>query len=379
MKFLLVPDKFKGSLTAQEVIEALNRGISKVYPAASTYSALLSDGGDGFLDSVSHYTNAEPVWCETQDPLGRPLKSAYLFDEATNCAYIEMARTAGLVLLKDEERNPLYTTTFGTGLEIKAALERGAKKIFVGLGGSASNDAGMGIASALGFEFRDKNGQILSPVGENLRKVHQIIAPKVKIMSGHVKIYAINDVNNPLYGKEGAAYVYAAQKGADEEQIAYLDRGLEHLDSVVQRSLDKGLANVPGAGAAGGTAYGLMTFLGAEFIGGANFVLELAGVNRLLQNETIDYIITGEGKIDDQTLRGKLIYGILELGKEAGIPVLGVCGALDTEKAALVKEGLKDVIEVRDKTRSLEYNMENAAELIEKEIQNYFNSSAGAE
>ena len=375
MKFLLVPDKFKGSLSAQEVIEALKKGISKVHPEAAIFSAVLSDGGDGFLDSVSHYTDSGPVHCETQDPLGRPSKSTYLYDESTGSAYIEMALTAGLVLLKDEERNPLYTSTFGTGLQIKDALKRGARKIFVGLGGSATNDAGLGIASALGFEFSDKNGQILSPVGENLGKVHQIIAPESELMSRDVEIYAINDVNNPLFGKEGAAYVYAAQKGADEETIAYLDSGLEHLDLVVRRTLNKDFAEVPGAGAAGGTAYGLMTFLGAKFIGGASFVLELAGVNQLLQNESIDYIITGEGKIDDQTLRGKLIHGILELGKKSNISVLGVCGALDADKASLVKEGLHDVIEVRDKTKSLEYNMNNAAVLVEDAINTYFSES----
>lgn len=374
MKLLLVPDKFKGSLTAQEVIEALNRGILNLYPDASIHSAVLSDGGDGFLDSVAHYTDSETVWCETRDPLGRALKADYLYDRLTRSAYIEMARTAGLVLLKDSERNPLNTSTFGTGLQIRDALERGAKKIFVGLGGSATNDAGMGIACALGYEFRDKNKQSLKPIGANLGKVEHIVPPRDDIYET-IEIYAINDVNNPLHGKEGAAYVYAAQKGADEEQMAYLDSGLAHLALTVSSSLKKDYATVPGAGAAGGTAYGLMTFLGAEFIGGASFVLELAGVHQLLQNETIDFIITGEGKIDDQTLRGKLIHGILELGKESQIPVIGVCGALDAEKASLVKEGLHDVIEVRDKTKSLEYNMKNAAELVESGIYGYFKSS----
>ncbi len=368
MKYLLVPDKFKGSLSAREVIRALEKGILEADPEAKFYSALLSDGGDGFLESAAHYTAAETVFCDSRDPLGRPLKAEYLYDSDTKTAYVEMARTAGLELLEKSERSPLTTSTFGTGLQIKHALEQGAKKVFVGLGGSATNDAAMGIAAAMGYEFINEVTEVLTPVGANLSQVIGIRVPTDNSLLKGVKIYAINDVNNPLYGPQGAAHVYAAQKGADEDQIKQLDSGLRNLDDRVQGIMGLANAEVPGAGAAGGTAYGLMSFLGAEFIGGAKFVLELAGVPDLLHQESVDYIITGEGKIDEQTLRGKLIHGILELGKAVGVPVIGICGALDTSKESLQELGLTDVIEVRDPDRSLDYNMKQAAHLVEKSI-----------
>ena len=368
MKYLLVPDKFKGSLSAQEVIQALEKGILKADPKAKFYSALLSDGGDGFLDSASSYTAAEKVWVDTRDPLGRPLRADYLYDSHTATAYIEMARTAGLELLEISERSPLTTSTYGTGLQIQHALEQGAKKVFVGLGGSATNDAGMGIAAALGYKFLNNSGKVLDPIGDKLAEVDQIIVPTDDSLFKHARIYAINDVNNPLYGPQGAAYVYAAQKGADEEQIDELDQGLRNLDARVQELMSLSNAHVPGAGAAGGTAYGLMSFLDADFIGGAKFVLELAGVPALLEKEKVDYIITGEGKIDEQTLRGKLIHGILEQGIAVEVPVIGICGALDANKESLQKLGLTDVIEVRDPNRSLEYNMKEAAMLVENSI-----------
>ncbi len=371
MKYLLVPDKFKGSLSAKEVIQALEKGILKADPQAQFYSALLSDGGDGFLDSASHYTAAEKVWVDTQDPLGRPLRADYLFDQQTSTAYVEMARTAGLELLKSSERSPLNTSTYGTGLQIKHALEQGAKKVFVGLGGSATNDAGMGIATAMGYKFLNSSNAVLSPVGASLQDVVQIIVPADNSLFKEARIYAINDVNNPLYGSQGAAYVYAAQKGANEKQIDELDQGLRNLNTRVQQTMALSNAAVPGAGAAGGTAYGLMSFLDADFIGGAKFVLELAGVPALLEKEAVDYIITGEGKIDEQTLRGKLIHGILEQGMAVGVPVIGICGALDANKESLQQLGLADVIEVRDPSRSLEYNMKKAAILVENAIHEF--------
>ncbi len=370
-KYLLVPDKFKGSLSSQEVIDALSRGILRAEPDAGLFSALVSDGGDGFMESVADCTEAEPIICETCNPLQTRIRAPYLFDNNTSSAYIEMAQTAGLAMLKPEERSPLYTTTYGTGLQIKHALDQGAKYIYVGIGGSATNDGGMGIAVALGYQFLDENKNPLEPVGENLIKVKTIIEPSDSQFYTQASIYAINDVNNPLYGEQGAAYVYAEQKGASQQEISFLDKGLRHLDGLVQQVLGLTNADVPGSGAAGGTAYGLMTFLGAQFIGGTAFVLELAGVPGLVRDHTFDCIITGEGKIDDQTLRGKLINGILDLGKQINIPVIGVCGALGAEKDALRKEGLSDVIEVRDKNQPLSYNMEHAADLVENAIYNY--------
>ena len=372
MNYLLVPDKFKGSLSAEKVIEALKAGIGKADPEAQYFSALVSDGGDGFLESIAHYTAAEPIYCQAQGPLGDELQAYYLYDQHSRSAYIEMAKTAGLELLKSAERDPKKTSTYGTGLQLKHAIENGAEKIYVGLGGSATNDAGIGIATAMGYSFLNDDQKLLEPVGENLTEIGSIIPPENLSLLERSKVYAVNDVNNPLYGPEGAAYVYAAQKGGDAASIEYLDQGLRKFELLVQNDLNKHNGEIPGAGAAGGTAYGLMTFLNAEFIGGTEFILQLAGVPGILENEAIDYIITGEGKIDNQTLRGKLIHGILDLGKNARIPVLAICGALDADEVELREAGLKAAIEVQDRSRTLEYNMKNAANLVEQSISNYF-------
>ena len=370
MKYLLVPDKFKGSLTAAEVIEALSRGIRKIDPDPHLHSALVSDGGDGFVESIAHYTESEFVKCKATDPVGRAMETSYLFEPSSKSAFIEMAQTAGLELLDKADRNPLYTSTYGTGLQLKHALEYGAENIYVGLGGSATNDGGTGIAVAMGYRFLDAQNNELEPNGKSLAHIRNIIKPDNTDFKA-ANIFAINDVNNPLFGPQGAAHVYAAQKGANKEEIEYLDSGLIQLNSVVEQILDKQNSKVPGAGAAGGTAFGLMSFLEAEFIGGANFIFHIAGIHELLKNNPIDYIITGEGKIDDQTLSGKVIHGILELANQYNVPVIAICGALEADRAKLEEEGLKAVIEVRDPNQSLEYNMSAASSLVEKAIYAY--------
>ncbi len=373
MNYLLVPDKFKGSLTASQVIEALQRGIFKADPGAVFFSALVSDGGDGFIESVANYTPAVYVSCEATDPLGRKIQASYLYDEESGSAYIEMAQTAGLELLRSEDRNPLHTTTYGTGLQIMNALEKGSKQIYIGLGGSATTDAAIGIAMALGYQFLDENDQVLQPVGNNLVNISKIIPPDKELYT-EAHIYAINDVNNPLFGTNGAAFVYGPQKGASPSEVEFLDYGLRHLDQIIREQLGKENAEIPGAGAAGGTAYGLMTFLGAEFIGGTKFVLELAGVSQMIAKDHIDYIITGEGKIDGQTLSGKLIHGILELGRAHNIPVIAICGALEADEESLKQAGLSAVLEVRDPSKSLAFNMEHAATLVESSSYEFFKS-----
>ncbi len=372
MDYVLIPDKFKGSLSAQEVIDAISRGICKADPEAKLYSALVSDGGDGFIESIAHYGQYDRIVCDTCDPLGRKIQASYLYEEKTKSAYIEMAQTAGLVLLRESDRNPMCTSTYGTGLQIRHALDKGARHLFIGLGGSATNDAGIGIAAAMGYGFLDAEDRPLDPQGQNLSRIAGIQKPKEPTLYTDAAIYAINDVNNPLYGPKGAAHVYASQKGASDEDILLLDKGLRDLNSLLEKELGASHASVPGAGAAGGTAYGLMSFLGARFLGGTDFVLRVAGVNKILSEHSIDYIITGEGKIDEQTLSGKLIHGVLELGKSHKIPVIAVCGILDTEMDELIKGGLTSVIEVCDPSKPLHYNMENAATLVEQSVCNFF-------
>ncbi len=371
MRILLIPDKFKGSASAKEVLNALNKGIKKANPTAEIHNVLASDGGDGFLDAVSSYLNTEEVSVATFDPLGRQLTASYLLDTNNNTAYIEMAKASGMELLTVPEQNPMETSTYGTGLLIKDAILKGAKKIYIGLGGSATNDGGTGIAKALGYVFKNDKNEIIDPIGKNLCAIQSITCEKPELFNT-VSFYAVNDVQNPLFGLYGAAHVYAEQKGATEEDIRILNTGLEHLDKIVQQQMNKNNADVHGAGAAGGAAYGLKTFLNAEFVIGIDFLLELAKIPELLTTAKFDFIITGEGKIDSQTLHGKLIKGVVNMGKNYKIPVLGICGKLDIDKNEIFNLGLHDALEISNASKSLEYNMKHAPELIETVVYGYF-------
>lgn len=372
MNILIIPDKFKGSLTAMEVIAAISGGIKKKIPEANLYSVLASDGGDGFLNAVSENLDCDFITSNTVDPLGRQIQADYLLNRSDNVAYMELAKSSGLELLAVKERNAMTTSTYGTGLQILDAITKGATSIYIGLGGSATNDGGTGIARALGYRFLDGAGRDLEPNGENLGKIRTIEGKgAVQNLEG-VSFYAVNDVDNPLFGATGAAYVYARQKGANDSEIHTLDNGLRNLDAMVQDNLGKSVAQHPGAGAAGGTAYGLQAFLNAEFISGIDFMLNLARVKQLLKEAEMDYIITGEGKFDDQTLHGKLIKGVLDLGKNHRVPVVVVCGQSEVADEKLTSLDIAAILEIRDGNKPLQYNMENAATLTEKAVATFF-------
>lgn len=372
MKFLLIPDKFKGSLTSEEVAGAIQLGIEKALPRASFYTIKASDGGDGFLDAIARYRPCIGIETIGQNPLGKPMVCKYLYNQEQTAAYIELANASGMELLSPTERNPMETSTYGTGLQIKDAIQKGARHIYVGLGGSATNDAGMGIANALGYNFLDDRGEVLEPTGKNLSEVHTIDASNVPNILKDVTFYAVNDVTNPLFGTNGAAFVYAKQKGATSSTIRKLDKGLENIDKVVSHQLGLDYAQIPGSGAAGGAAYGLKSFLNAEFVHGVDFILKLSGIEGMLNTESFDYIITGEGKIDQQTLNGKLVQGVLELGQRRDIPVIAVCGALNIDIKKVQKIGIQDVIEIQDANRPLSYNMKHAHELLVASMERFF-------
>jgi glycerate kinase len=371
MRIVLIPDKFKGSLSAEGVIAAMTRGILKVYPEARISSVIASDGGDGFLSAVEQSVAVKEIHCPAVDPLFREMRSRYLLDPVQEIAYIELAECSGMVLLRPEERNPINTTTLGTGMQIRDALSKGARKIYVGLGGSATHDGGTGIAHALGYRFLDVNGDELPPTGGNLIHIQVLEKEGVIQRLGHVDVYAINDVDNPLLGKRGAAHVYAPQKGAGSEETLLLEKGMEHLVGIVRRDLGKVAHELPGAGAAGGTAFGLHCFLRATFEKGVDFMFELTRAEELFKDGGVDLLITGEGAIDEQTLQGKLIDGAIRLGKRYQVPVLAVCGKLDLDEKVARAHGLTDVLEIRDQKKPTSYSMENAAFLTEQKITEY--------
>ncbi|MDH4461247.1 MAG: glycerate kinase [Flectobacillus sp.] len=357
MKILIAADSFKDSLDSFGVCRAIGRGIQLAYPDAELVELPLSDGGEGLSDIAGHYFDLEQVVVEVCDPLFRPIKASYGYSVGTQTAFIEMAKASGLQLLSNEERNPLKTSTFGFGQLIQDAIQKGAKRIIMGLGGSATNDVGIGMATALGWVFRGKEGEILQPIGENLDKVATIEFPQH--WSEEVAFEAICDVKNPLFGENGAAHIFAQQKGADQAMIEQLDAGLVQLARVSNQS-EK--AEAMGAGAAGGLGFGCLFFLNAQLKRGIDSVLDWANFDQ--EVATADWIFTGEGRLDRQTLQGKLISGIAERAK--GKPIIALCGGLDLMPDDLNDLGIKAAFSITQKPCLLSEALVQTAENLEK-------------
>ncbi|MHA8099927.1 glycerate kinase [Aquirufa aurantiipilula] len=326
MRVLLCPDKFKDSLSAAEVCQALAQGIKNSHPEAIIQSLPLADGGEGTLDVIREIFGGEWVKVLVKDPLFRAIEAPYLWVKDSSHAFIEMSRASGIELLKKEERNPGITSTFGTGELILHALKHGAKRITLTVGGSATNDAGMGMAAALGFQFLDVNGKELTPIGENLIRIHQIIPSPIIEQIKQIQIQVATDVRHVLYGPQGAAHVFAKQKGADEKMISQLDKGLIQMASFYPNTE---IAQSPGAGAAGGLGAGAMFFLQASIHLASSWILDLVSFDQ--HAAKADVIISGEGKIDVQSWGGKLISTVIQRSQAIQKPIILVCGGLQDE------------------------------------------------
>ncbi|MEM9648943.1 MAG: glycerate kinase [Bacteroidota bacterium] len=352
MKFVVAPDKYKGSLTGFQFCEAVESGLKMVFPSAEIIKKPLADGGDGTLEVVKEYLEASEETVEVKDPLFRKVKANYLFSKHKGIAYIEMSEASGYKLLDKSELNCMETTTVGTGQMIADALKKGAKEIVLGIGGSATNDAGMGMASALGYIFKDKEGNELKPIGRNLQEVHRIDGSEVdpKLKKARVKVAC--DVNNPLYGKNGAAYVYGPQKGASTKEVALLDAGLQSFAEVIQAFSGLDVQSIPGAGAAGGMGAGAVVFLDAKLTSGVDLIMEMAQFEAALQNA--DWIITGEGQLDGQTASGKTIEGVIRMAKTKKIPVAALCGSLNISIAGIQQLGLDYAVSILNEIGTLE-------------------------
>ena len=361
MKIIVAPDKFKGSLSSFEACNSIAAGIRLSCPDCTVESFPMADGGDGFAVVMKHYLQTETVYCSAVDPLGRTIPARYEWRAADKTAIIELAVASGLVLLSPSERNPLKTSTYGTGLLIKDALQKGATKIILGLGGSATNDAGAGILTALGFTLKDAGGVILEGRGEDLMLVHTIVPPPVLPA---IDFHIACDVDNPLYGPQGAAFIYAPQKGASRQQVEQLDKGLRHFAHIVEAQTGRQTAAIPGAGAAGGIAVALIAYFNATLAAGTGMVIEASGIKNSLPGAGL--IITGEGKIDAQTKAGKLPAHIAELAAAYHIPVTGLCGMLDLDEKGVKELGLNYAAEIMDRSLGIEVNMQQAAELLMK-------------
>ena len=368
MKVLIAPDKFKGSLSALEVAQAIQKGIQQHNANIECVLHPLADGGDGSLEILQNYLNIEVLTAFVQDPLGRVTAAHYFI--SGKAAFIELASASGLVLLKESECNPLKTSTYGSGRLIADALERGIQEIYLFLGGSATNDGGIGIANALGFQFLDKNNTPLSPIGENLIHIHKIIPPPNQEALKEVRFYCLCDVKNPLCGPNGASHVYAAQKGASPSSIESLEGGMNHFANIVDMQFGKAIRSLAGGGAAGGIAAGLFGLLDAEIKSGIASILELSQFEQHIQ--TADLVISGEGKLDNQTLEGKVVSGVSDLVKKYQKPFVLFVGQHELEEAAQEQLGSSSIQAVLEHAKDLEDAMQNTAVILTDLAYRYF-------
>lgn len=324
--FVLAPDSFKGSLTAKEVCSAMESGIKKALPSAECISVPMADGGEGTVQSLVDATGGRIYELEVVGPLGDPVKSFYgiMGDEKT--AVIEMASASGLHFVDEVTKNPLITTTYGTGQLVKACLDKGVEKIILGIGGSATNDGGAGFAQALGVSLKDKKGHELSFGGAALSQLHTIDVSGLDARLKDIRIEVASDVSNPLCGENGASYVFGPQKGATSEIIRILDDALRHYSAIIKEQLGKDVAQTPGAGAAGGLGAGLLVFTNAQMRRGVDIIIEYTNLHEIIKKA--DYVFTGEGGIDFQTEFGKTPYGVAQVAKSENKKIIAIAGYL---------------------------------------------------
>ncbi|MCF7559860.1 glycerate kinase [Sabulilitoribacter multivorans] len=364
MKIALAPDKFKGSLTGIQFCMVVEESLKKVLPNAEIISLPLSDGGDGTIEILEHHLNGKLIKVKVNDPLFRLIDASYLYMDDIETAFIEMAVASGMYLLKKEEQNCFHTTTLGTGELIADAIKKGAKTIILGIGGSATNDCGIGMATALGYKFEDENGIELTPIGKNLSKIYRIHTNGVLENLSKVDFKIACDVTNPLHGENGAAYIYGPQKGASKEEVRQLDEGLKNIARIFKKEFYKDVQDIKGAGAAGGMGAGTAIFLNGKLTSGIDLVKDLIGFDKKIKDA--DWIISGEGQLDNQTLSGKTIQGVLKSAKKYNIPVAAMCGSVSLSQEEAEKLGISYTDAVIDKAKNLDDAMENSSKYLSK-------------
>ena len=325
MKIVIAPDSFKESLSALEVAEAIAKGWASVYPDAEICLLPMADGGEGTVDALLAATGGERRECQVRGPLGAPVQAHWGW-LAGNTAVIEMAAASGLHWVPSGQRDATVTSSYGTGELIREALDGGAKRIILGLGGSATNDGGAGLLQALGMRLLDRNGAELAAGGAALAQLYQIDMAGLDSRLLGVQVDVAADVDNPLCGPRGASAVFGPQKGASPEQVASLDAALQSMANVVAATLGEDFSQVPGVGAAGGLGFAAKAFLRAGFRPGIELVAELSGLAEAVQDA--DLVITGEGRLDAQSLHGKTPVGVARVAQAAGVPVIALAGSL---------------------------------------------------
>ena len=372
-KVIVIPDSFKGTMSSKEVCEIMARAIKDYKENIEVVSIPVADGGEGSVDAYLLALQGEKVWCRVKGPFFEEM-DAFYGRIGKDTAVVEMAACAGLPLVEGKA-NPMLTTTYGVGELIEHAIQNGAKKIIVGLGGSCTNDGGTGAAVALGVRFYNKEGKSFIPTGGTLKDIIRIDAIEcIKRLAG-IKIITMCDIDNPLYGKNGAAYIFGPQKGADEQMVEALDSGLRQLSERIEVWLGKDVAKLKGAGAAGGMGAGMVAFFGSKLQMGIETVLDVVNFEHLL--EDADIVFTGEGKIDSQSLSGKVVMGVARRAKACGVPTIVLAGAIGEGIEPIYDEGVKAIFsinkapipfeEARHKSKeNLYFMMKNILNLLER-------------
>lgn len=338
MKVVVAIDSLKGSLSSMEAGNSIKTGILSVHPEANVVVKPLADGGEGTTDSLIEGLNGEKVDIVVTGPMGTKEKAYYGILKASNTAIMEMASAAGITMVSDQEKNPLKATTYGVGEMIKDAVDRGCREFIIGIGGSATNDGGIGMLKALGYSFKDADGNEVGEGGEALSRIVSVDAGNVydKLKECHFRIAC--DVNNPLCGPNGATYIYGPQKGVTEDMVEELDRAMKQYAEVTAKCMGNDYAETPGAGAAGGMGFAFMSYLNSELTPGIELILNAVSLEDELKDA--DYVVTGEGRLDHQTAMGKAPVGVAKLAKKYGATVLAFAGAVTSEAGVCNEAGI---------------------------------------
>ncbi len=364
MKILIAPDSFKESLSAVDVAQNIALGVSRGFPAAEIKCIPVADGGEGTVDALILATNGRKVKVRVHNPLMQVVDSFYgvLGDEKT--AVIEMAAASGLELLSPQDINPMLTTTYGTGELMLHALESGYRNLIVGIGGSATNDGGVGMAKALGIKFFDKSGNEIGCGGGALNNLHKIDVSQLTPLISEAKITVACDVDNLLCGEKGASAIYAPQKGATPEMVNILDSNLAHLSSLIHKQLGIEVANLKGGGAAGGLGAGLVAFTQAILQSGFSIIKSITNLEEWISQS--DLVITAEGKIDCQTVYGKTPFGVAQIAKRYKIPVIALAGIVTPDADVLYEYGITSLFAIADKPMTVSESCLNAGVLLQR-------------
>ena len=368
MKIVVAPDSFKGSLTAIEVSDAIEQGIREVFPEAEIVKIPMADGGDGTVQCLVNVTGGEILREKVTGPLGGEVLASYGILGDKKSAVIEMAEASGLTLVPENQRNPLITTTYGTGQLIKAALDQECRKMIIGIGGSATNDGGAGMLQALGVKLLNQEGKEVGFGGGELKKIFRIDTKYLDNRLSETKVLIASDVSNPLCGPQGASRIYGPQKGATPEIIEELDKSLSYFAELIKRDLNKDVKDIPGAGAAGGLGASLMAFLDAELRPGIEIMIEAVKLEQAIKDA--DLVITGEGKIDSQTIYGKAPIGVAKIAKKYNIPVVAVAAIIGEDADIVYQYGINTLIKISEPPMSLSESKYNKSILIKNSIEN---------